>query len=101
MTTSTDVVLDRKIKSKVEKPKLWKVIMLNDDVTPMDFVVHLLTHIFKKSEEEATDIMLEIHNSGSGIAGIYPFEIAEAKSIESTSSSKANNYPLQIRLEEE
>jgi ATP-dependent Clp protease adaptor protein ClpS len=101
MTTTTDIKLDEKIKQKVMEPKKWKVILLNDDHTPMDFVVGILTQVFKHSEDSARDITLQIHQQGSGIAGTYTFEIAEAKAVESTNLARASGFPLQIKLEEE
>lgn len=101
MTTTTDIKLDEKIKQKVMEPKKWKVILLNDDQTPMDFVVGILTEVFKHSEDGARDITLQIHQQGSGIAGTYTFEIAEAKAVESTNLARASGFPLQIKLEEE
>ena len=94
------VVLDEKVKQKVQEPRDWKVIMVNDDQTPMDFVVGLLTEIFKHNPQTAQAVMLQIHNEGSGIAGVYTFEIAEAKSVESTSIARSSGFPLQIKLEE-
>jgi ATP-dependent Clp protease adaptor protein ClpS len=98
---STDIQLDEKIKVTVSEPKRWKVIFLNDDVTPMEFVVSVLIDTFKHSHETAQGVMLSVHETGSGIAGVYSFEIAEAKAVESTQHSRANGYPLQIKLEEE
>jgi ATP-dependent Clp protease adaptor protein ClpS len=98
---STDIQLDEKIKVKISEPKMWKVILLNDDTTPVDFVVSILMEIFKHTAETAREITLQIHETGSGIAGIYSFEIAEAKAVESTTQARSNGYPLQIKLEEE
>lgn len=98
---ATDVQIDEKIKQKVEEPKRWKVIFLNDDTTPMDFVIGVLTETFKHSQETAKEITLEIHTKGSGIAGVYSFEIAEAKAVESTQLARGNGFPLQIKMEEE
>ena len=95
------VVLDKKVKQKVQEPKNWKVIMVNDDSTPMDFVVGLLVEIFKHTSETAQKVMLQIHNEGSGVAGVYTFEIAEAKSVEATTIARSNGFPLQIKIEEE
>jgi ATP-dependent Clp protease adaptor protein ClpS len=99
--TTTDIQLDEKIKVTVSEPKRWKVILLNDDTTPMEFVISILIEIFKHTHESAHDVMLTVHETGSGIAGIYSFEIAEAKAVEATSQSRTNGYPLQIKLEEE
>ena len=99
--TTTDIKLDEKIKIKVSEPKNWNVIFLNDDSTPMDFVISLLTEVFKHTEETARDITLQIHEQGSGIAGTYSFEIAEAKAVESNNLARGNGFPLQIKMEEE
>ena len=99
--STTDVKLDEKIKIRVEEPKRWKVILLNDDSTPMDFVISMLMEVFKHSVDTAKEVMLEVHETGSGIAGIYSFEIAEAKAVETTNQARTNGHPLQIKLEEE
>lgn len=98
---STDIQLDEKIKVRVTEPKNWKVIFLNDDSTPMDFVISLLMEVFKHDTESAKEITVQVHETGSGIAGTYSFEIAEAKAVESTTLARANGHPLQIKLEEE
>jgi ATP-dependent Clp protease adaptor protein ClpS len=98
---ATDIQIDEKIKQKVIEPKRWKVVFLNDDSTPIDFVVGLLTETFKHTQETAKQITLEIHNEGSGIAGVYSFEIAEAKAVEATQLARGNGFPLQIKMEEE
>jgi ATP-dependent Clp protease adaptor protein ClpS len=98
---STDIQLDEKIKVKVSEPKNWKVILLNDDATPMEFVISILVEIFKHSVDSSKDIMLQVHETGSGVAGVYSFEIAEAKAVEATNNARDNGYPLQIKLEEE
>jgi ATP-dependent Clp protease adaptor protein ClpS len=98
---TTDVQLDEKIKVTIQEPKQWKVILLNDDTTPIEFVIQLLTQIFRHTEITAKDITLQVHETGSGIAGTYSFEIAEAKAVEATSLARANGFPLQIKLEEE
>jgi ATP-dependent Clp protease adaptor protein ClpS len=97
----TDIQLDEKIKVIVSEPKRWKVIVLNDDATPMDFVIAVLIETFKHTQDAARDIMLQVHETGSGVAGIYSFEIAEAKAVEATNLARTNGYPLQIKLEEE
>lgn len=101
MSTSTDIVIDDKVKTTLEPPNLYKVLFLNDDKTPMDFVIELLTGIFKHNEQNAKRITLEVHESGSGVAGVYSYEIAEHKAIEATNVSKENGFPLQIKIEEE
>jgi len=98
---STDIQLDEKIKVTVQEPKRWKVIILNDDSTPMDFVISVLVEIFRHNPEAAKGIMLQVHETGSGIAGVYSFEIAEVKAVEATNQARTNGFPLQIKLEEE
>jgi ATP-dependent Clp protease adaptor protein ClpS len=101
MSVDAEVKIDEKIKQKIVEPKRWKVVFLNDDQTPIDFVIELLINIFKHTQETAKAITLEIHNSGSGIAGVYSFEIAEIKSVEATALARSNGFPLQIKMEEE
>ena len=96
-----DVKIDEKIKNQILEPANYKVIMLNDDSTPMDFVTSILTLIFKHSEETAKKVMLTIHDEGSAVVGIYKYEIAEQKALEATTLSRDNGFPLQLRLEQE
>jgi len=98
---STDVKISNKVAVAVKPPGMWKVILLNDDHTPMDFVISLLTDIFKHSVSSATDVTLDIHNTGSGIAGVYSHEVAEQRGIDASHLAKEHNYPLQIMVEEE
>lgn len=98
---STETSVEEKVVVALQPPKLWKVVFLNDDQTPMDLVIELLTNIFKHTETKAKDITLEIHESGSAIAGIYPFEIAEQKGIEATATARQHGSPLRITVEEE
>ena len=98
---NTDIQLDERIKSKIIEPKKWKVIFLNDDSTPMDFVISLLIEIFKHNVQTAKEITMQVHETGSGVAGLYSFEIAEAKAAEATTLSRGNGFPLQIKIEEE
>ena len=101
MTVESDVKIDEKVKQTIQEPNRWKVIFLNDDYTPMDFVIQVLQEIFKHSQDTATNITMQIHNEGSGIAGVYSFEIAEVKAVESTTLARSNGFPLQIKMEEE
>lgn len=87
-------------KPKVKRPSMFKVIMLNDDYTTMEFVVHVLQKFFQKSFDEATQIMLHVHHKGAGVCGLYPFEIAETKVAQVTQYARKNDYPLQCSLEE-
>ena len=86
-------------KSRIEFPERFNVVLLNDDFTPMDFVVQLLIEIFNRSIEEAQDITHNIHENGRGIAGSYGFEIAEQKKQEAVSVTRFNKYPLTIVVE--
>ena len=98
-------VLDRppkeKTGKKIDKPNRYKVILLNDDWTTMDFVVEILTTIFHHSLQAAESIMKNIHETGKGIAGCYQYEIAETKAIETLKESKLRGFPLQAILEPE
>jgi ATP-dependent Clp protease adaptor protein ClpS len=96
---STEIEVKEKITVQLEPPCMWKVVFLNDDKTPMELVIELLTGIFKHTESKAKETTLEIHETGSAIVGIYPFEIAEQKGIEVTVSARQEGYPLQIKLE--
>ena len=96
-----DVKIDEKIQMKVEEPSKYKVIMLNDDTTPMEWVIDLMKMIFNHSQETAEQITLTIHNEGSAVVGIYTYEIAEQKSVESTNASREHGFPLQLRLDKE
>ena len=96
-----DVKIDEKISKKDLKPPKFKVIFLNDDQTPIDWVIETLKTIFKHSQETAENITFTIHEEGSGVAGIYTYEIAEQKSVEATTASRNHGFPLQIRVEKE
>ena len=97
-------VLDRPGKTKKKKepapPKKYKVILHNDDFTPKDFVVWALIAFFHKTEEVANSITLEVHKKGSGIAGVYDYQIAEQKIADVAESAKEHNYPLQVTGEQ-
>ena len=86
-------------KPKTKKPSMYKVILLNDDYTPMEFVVDVLQKFFNKNQEEATQIMLHIHQKGIGVCGIYSYEVAEVKSKLVVDFSKKNQHPLQCTIE--
>ena len=87
-------------KTKLEKPKLFKVLLHNDDFTTMEFVVFVLQYVFSRSDAESFTIMLKVHNEGVGIAGIYPYEIARMKSEKAMNLAKAREYPLLCTVEE-
>ena len=95
----SDVMTESDI--KLEKPKLYKVLLHNDDFTTMEFVVFVLQYVFMRDEAEAFTIMLKVHNEGLGIAGIYPYEIANMKAEKAMNLAKAREYPLLCTVEEE
>jgi ATP-dependent Clp protease adaptor protein ClpS len=88
-------------KPKVEKPKRYKVILHNDDYTTMEFVTEVLMNVFRKTRLESTRIMLSVHRSGKGVAGIYTREIAEAKSGQAMDLARSRAYPLLVTTEPE
>lgn len=87
-------------KPEVKQPPMYKVLLLNDDYTPMDFVVQVLRKFFHKSTEQATKVMLQVHYEGQGVAGIYTAEIAETKVAQVNDFSRANDHPLMCTMEE-
>ena len=95
----SQLVLDTRPKTK--KPSMYKVIMLNDDYTPMEFVVHVLQHFFGRTSSEATKIMMNVHRKGVGVCGVYSFEIAESKAQKTMQYARQNEHPLQLQLEKE
>jgi ATP-dependent Clp protease adaptor protein ClpS len=97
----SDIGVATKAKPKTKKPSMYKVVMLNDDYTPMEFVVMILQDIFRKSREEATQIMLNVHKRGVGICGVYTYEIAETKVFQVMDIARKNQHPLQLQLEKE
>ncbi|MEE2525145.1 ATP-dependent Clp protease adapter ClpS [Hyphobacterium sp. HN65] len=86
---------------KTKKPSMYRVIMLNDDFTPMEFVVEVLMRIFNKSPEEATQIMLHVHQNGVGVCGVFTFEIAETKVAQVMDLARRAQHPLQCTMEKE
>ncbi len=88
-------------RAKTKRPSMYKVLMLNDDYTPMEFVVHVLERFFSKSREEATQVMLHVHRRGVGICGVYTYEVAETKVNQVTEFARRNQHPLRCTLEKE
>ncbi|MCK6452832.1 MAG: ATP-dependent Clp protease adapter ClpS [Alphaproteobacteria bacterium] len=97
--TTTGVVV--KTKPKTKKPSMYKVLMLNDDYTPMEFVVHILERFFHKTREEATRIMLHVHRRGVGVCGVYTYEVAETKVTQVMDFARRHQHPLQCTMEKE
>ena len=96
---NTGVVV--RTRPKTRKPAMYKVLMLNDDYTPMEFVVDVLQHIFQKNREEATQIMLHVHQKGVGVCGVYTYEVAETKVTQTVDYARKNQHPLQCTLEKD
>ncbi|MEM8795220.1 MAG: ATP-dependent Clp protease adapter ClpS [Pseudomonadota bacterium] len=86
-------------KTTLKRPSLYRVLLLNDDYTPMEFVVHVLERFFQKSREEATQIMLHVHNSGVGQCGVFTYEVAETKVTQVMDFARKNQHPLQCVME--
>ena len=93
----SQLVLDSRTKTR--KPSMYKVLMMNDDYTPMEFVVHVLQHFFNLSNSQANAIMLNVHRRGIGVCGIYSYEVAEAKATKVMEYARQNEHPLQLQLE--
>jgi ATP-dependent Clp protease adaptor protein ClpS len=96
-----DILIIERPKSKAKKPSMYKVLLHNDDYTPMDFVVLVLEKFFGKSREEAIQIMLAVHNKGVAVCGVYTFEIAETKMIHVLDFARKHGHPLQCSIEKE
>lgn len=90
-----------KTRTRTKKPALYKVLLLNDDYTPMEFVIHILERFFSKNNQEATDIMLHVHRRGVGVCGVYTYEVAETKVNQVMDFARANEQPLQCTMERE
>ncbi len=87
------------IRNELKEPEMWRVVLLNDDYTPRDFVVEILVSIFHKQPIEATKIMLDVHKKGRGMVGIYPFDIGRTKVAQLTQLAREREYPLKSILE--
>lgn len=90
-----------KTEPKTKRPSLYKVLLLNDDYTPMDFVVYILERFFSKSTDEANRIMMHVHQKGVGICGVYTYEVAETKVAQVMNFSRQHQHPLQCTMEKE
>jgi ATP-dependent Clp protease adaptor protein ClpS len=90
-----------KTKGETQRPSLYKVLLLNDDYTPMEFVVHVLERFFGKGQEEATQIMLHVHKKGVGICGVFTYEIAETKVSQVVDFARQHQHPLQCTMEKD
>jgi len=97
--SQAETVVATRTKNAVKEPSLYRVIYLNDNTTTMEFVVDTLIEFFGYTEETAAQITVDIHDAGSAIVAVLPFEIAEQKGNEVTISARSQNYPLQVKLE--
>ena len=98
---SEKIFSDTETIDEIKEPEMYKVILLNDDYTTMDFVVHVLVTIFHKSVTEATKIMLDVHQKGKGIVGTYTYDIANTKIKQTHELAKTNNFPLKAMMEKD
>ena len=98
-TEGTGIATETRVKTK--KPSMYRVLLLNDDYTPMEFVVFILEQFFNKSPEQATRIMLHVHQKGVGVCGVYTFEVAETKVAQVMDLARRNEHPLQCTMEKE
>ena len=98
-SNNTGTIIEEKI--EIKKPSFYQVLIMNDDYTPMEFVILVLERFFKKSKAEATQIMLHVHQKGMGVCGLYPYEIAETKIVQVMDYAKKNQHPLQCTMEKE
>ncbi len=90
-----------KVRPKTKRPSLYRVLLLNDDYTPMEFVIAVLQEVFAKSPEDAFKIMMHVHKSGVGECGVYPFEVAETKVMRVMDAAQKNQHPLQCVMEKQ
>ena len=98
--TRGDAAVKERVETKKQEPTEYKVVLLNDDYTTMEFVVHVLEAVFRRSPADAFQIMMHVHLSGSGIAGVYPWEVAETKAEAVTALAREAEFPLRATIEE-
>jgi len=97
----TEVGILTRSRAKPKKPAMYRVLLLNDDFTPMDFVIHVLERFFSKNRQEATEIMLQVHRRGVGVCGVFTYEVAETKVNLVMDYARKNEHPLQCTMEKE
>jgi len=95
-----DTATATRTERKLQKPKMYKVILLNDDYTTMEFVVYILQHVFQRDESEAVQIMLHVHKNGAGVAGVYTYEVAETRIAQVDALARQHEFPLRCSMEE-
>lgn len=101
MTTTPVIEKKKQTTKQLKEPGKFKVVVCNDDVTTVDFVVAMLMSIFKYDEKRAFDLTIAIHQKGSAVAGVYPYEIAEQKALDATNMARLNGFPLITKVEPE
>lgn len=99
-TRHQDGTVTEKVTEQIKPPSMYKVILLNDDYTPMEFVVDVIQRFFRKTREQATQIMLKVHTEGVGVCGVYPQDIAETKVNQVLAHAREHQHPLQCTMEE-
>jgi len=99
--SESDTGVVTKTKPKTKKPSMYKVLMLNDDYTPMEFVVHVLQRFFNMGNERATEVMLHVHRRGVGVCGVFTYEIAETKVNQVMDLAREQQHPLQCTIEKD
>jgi ATP-dependent Clp protease adaptor protein ClpS len=100
---TTDTIVEKQVKTtdKLKEPGKFRVIVCNDDTTPVEFVISMLIAVFKHDEKSALELTLQIHNKGSATAGIYSYEVAEQKGVDGVNLARAHGWPLIIKVEPE
>ena len=96
-----DIGVIVKSRPRTKKPSMYKVLLLNDDYTPMEFVVHVLERFFAMNTEKATQVMLQVHQRGVGVCGVFPYEVAETKVTQVMDFARQHQHPLQCTLEKD
>ena len=99
--TGVGVITKDRTNEKTKKPSMYKVLLLNDDYTPMEFVVHVLQRFFSLDEEKAAQIMMHVHRRGVGVCGVFPFDVAETKVNQVMNFSREHQHPLQCTMEKD
>jgi ATP-dependent Clp protease adaptor protein ClpS len=97
--TGSGTAVVTKVRPKTKRPNLYRVLLLNDDYTPMEFVVHVIMRFFQKTQEDATHIMLHVHNNGVGECGVFTYEVAETKVTQVMDFARKHQHPLQCVME--
>lgn len=96
-----DIGVVLKPRERTKRPAMYKVLMLNDDYTPMEFVIHVLERFFNRTQQDATQIMLHVHQRGVGVCGVYTYEVAETKVAQTMDLARQHQHPLQCTIEKD